>query len=99
VGTACCAALAGFGQGSDAPAGEAERARLRAQALAWLRADLTGGGTLARGDDPKALQGSLHRWREASDLAGVRDADALAQLPDAERDDWRKLWADVDAVL
>jgi len=29
----------------------------------------------------------------------VRDADALAKLPEAERETWRKLWADVDALL
>ena len=33
------------------------------------------------------------------DADAVRDADALAKLPEAERADWRKLWADVDAVL
>ncbi len=37
---ACAAALAGCGQGDDAPAADADRARLRAQALGWLRADL-----------------------------------------------------------
>jgi hypothetical protein len=42
---------------------------------------------------------ALRHWREDANLAGVRDADALAKLPEAERADWRKLWADVDAVL
>jgi hypothetical protein len=35
----------------------------------------------------------------AGDCAGVRDADALDKLPEAERAEWRKLWADVDAVV
>jgi tetratricopeptide (TPR) repeat protein len=34
---ACAAALAGCGKGADAPDAEAERARLRDQALKWLR--------------------------------------------------------------
>src|SRR5205085_2048170 len=38
---ACAAALAGCGQGKDIEAlGDVERARLRQQALSWLRADL-----------------------------------------------------------
>jgi hypothetical protein len=42
---------------------------------------------------------ALRHWKEAPDLAGVRDADALDKLPQREHDDWRKLWADVDALL
>ena len=34
-----------------------------------------------------------------SDLAGVRDRDALAKLPSDEQDAWRKLWDEVDALL
>ena len=41
----------------------------------------------------------MSHWQEDADLAGVRDADALAKLPPDEQDAWRKLWADVDAVL
>jgi hypothetical protein len=33
------------------------------------------------------------------DLAGVRDADAHAKLPEAERKAWQALWADVDDKL
>ena len=77
-----------------------ERARWRAQALEWLRADLAAcvahldgspGGTAARG----ALQG----WRREAALAGVRDPEGLAKLPEAERGDWLRLWAEVEAVL
>jgi tetratricopeptide (TPR) repeat protein len=32
-------------------------------------------------------------------LAGVRDQAALAKLPDAERQEWRRLWADLEASL
>jgi hypothetical protein len=56
---------------------------------------------LARGDDKgvQAVPGTLRHWREDPDLAGVRDADALDKLPEGERGEWRKLWADVDALL
>jgi tetratricopeptide (TPR) repeat protein len=99
---ACSAALAGCGEGSDAPAGEAERARLRAQALDWLRADLAWWAKAAESGDPDAraaVKAMLSHWKEDSDLAGIRDADALAKLPEDERDAWRKLWADVEDLL
>jgi hypothetical protein len=34
-----------------------------------------------------------------SDLAGIRDAEALAKLPEPERQEWQALWADVDSLL
>ena len=39
----------------------------------------------------------MQHWQKDADLASVR-ADALAKLPEAERDGWRKLWADVDTL-
>jgi serine/threonine-protein kinase len=99
---ACSAAQAGCGQGIDAPADEAERARLRAQARAWLRADLAWWAKAAVFGNSKALEavrGTLHDWQEDAALASVRDADDLAKLPEAEQAEWNKLWADVDAVL
>jgi hypothetical protein len=99
---ACCAARAGCGQGGDAPLDPAQRARLRAQALAWLRADLDAQTRQAASwfaaPRARAVQ-AVHHWKEDPDLAGVRDADALDKLPEAERAEWRKLWADVDALL
>ena len=38
-------------------------------------------------------------WKADADLADVRDPDALAKLPEAERKAWQSLWADVDAFL
>jgi tetratricopeptide (TPR) repeat protein len=96
------AALAGCGQGNDAPVDEAERARLRGQALAWLRADLAWWAKAAERGNSKALEAvrvALPHWQQDADLAGVRDAADLDKLPEAERADWRKLWADVDALL
>jgi serine/threonine-protein kinase len=97
-----CAALAAGGRGDDAPAGEKEQARLRRQALDWLRADLAARAERLKDGGPeerKRLAKALQDWNEDDDLAGVRDADALEKLPEEERAAWRKLWADVDALL
>jgi hypothetical protein len=32
-------------------------------------------------------------------LAGVRDPEALAGLPEAERKEWQAPWADVEALI
>jgi serine/threonine protein kinase/tetratricopeptide (TPR) repeat protein len=99
---ACAAALAGCGQGQDAAGLEAkERARLRQTALLWLRADLTAWRSVLKEDQEKAssdLHKMMQRWSLDKDLHGVRDPDALAKLPDAERQKWLKLWRDVEAL-
>jgi tetratricopeptide (TPR) repeat protein len=99
---ACVAALAGCGQGKDADhLDAAERARWRQQARDWLRDDLTGWGkALDPGKAPAApaVEQTLRHWQTDADLAGVRDPDALAQLPEAERTAWQQLWADVEAL-
>jgi hypothetical protein len=41
----------------------------------------------------------LRHWQADPDLAGMRDAAALGGLPQAERADWQRLWADVRALL
>jgi serine/threonine-protein kinase len=100
---ACCAALAAAGQGEDAARlDDKERARLRQQALGWLRADLALWGKQAESGTPQTralVQQTLQHWQEDPDLAGLRDAAALAKLPEAERAEWNKLWADVEATL
>ena len=45
------------------------------------------------------VQQTLEHWQADPDLAGVRDADALAKLPEAERRRLAVLWAEVDALL
>jgi hypothetical protein len=42
---------------------------------------------------------NLELWHQDIDLAGIRDDADLAKLPEAERVAFRKLWADVDALL
>jgi tetratricopeptide (TPR) repeat protein len=100
---ACAAALAACGQGRDDPKpDEATRTKLRSQALAWLKAELTAWSRLLDGGDSKARAGvanTLRHWKGDIDLAGVRDPDALARLPEGERAAWRTLWADVEALL
>jgi tetratricopeptide (TPR) repeat protein/tRNA A-37 threonylcarbamoyl transferase component Bud32 len=99
---ACVAALAAAGKGEDAAKlADPERAKLRQQALTWLTADLAAWTPLAEKGPPQArtaVPQTLRHWQQDPDLAGVR-GDALARLPAAERDAWRKLWADVDALL
>jgi serine/threonine-protein kinase len=100
---ACAAALAGCGQGKDADApDEKERARLRRQALDWLQADLAAWGKLLEKEPDKlrpVIQQQLQHWQEDSDFAGVRGLEALAKLPEVERQAWQKLWADVEKTL
>jgi serine/threonine-protein kinase len=100
---ACAAALAGCGRGEDgAELGDAERARWRAQARQWLRADLGAWAKLLESGiaaDRTKVQNTLARWREDPDLAGLRDPDALAKLPPDERQECRALWSDLDALL
>jgi serine/threonine-protein kinase len=93
------AALAGCGQGDDKPLPDVkERGRWRQQALDWLRADLAWWRQRAETGQAQDLS-TLRRWLEDPDLAGVRGEPALAQLPEAEREPWRRLWADVADTL
>lgn len=99
---ACFAALAAAGQGKDAgKLSEQQRADLRKQARQWLRADFTAWGRQLDEDAANArhVVREMTHWKDDADLAGVRDAKALEKLPQDERDDWQKLWKDVDALL
>ncbi|MFO0957307.1 MAG: tetratricopeptide repeat protein [Isosphaeraceae bacterium] len=97
------AVLAAAGQGEDAAQlDDAERARLRRQALDWLRADL---GLWTRQlesgppDGRAAALQALRHWQQDTDLAAIRDAEALAKLPEAEREPCEALWAEVGSLL
>jgi serine/threonine-protein kinase len=98
---ASCAVLAAAGLGTDAAQlADAERSRLRQQALDWLTADLAAGAKLAERPDARArLRQALEKWQKDIDLASVRNETALAKLPEAEREAWRKLWSDVAALI
>src|SRR5579884_1632391 len=96
---ACAAAQAGCGLGEDASKlDKKERALWRKQALDWLRADFQHHRKQLSGADAKTIQQvltKLDRWHSNADLDCVRDEKALAELPEAERREWRKLWEEV----
>jgi DNA-directed RNA polymerase specialized sigma24 family protein len=100
---ACYAALAAAGQGEDAAKlDDKERARLRKQALDWLRADLAAYAKLLETGPPPAralVQRQMRHWQKDSDLAGIRAAAALAKLPPAERTAFTQLWSDAASLL
>jgi serine/threonine protein kinase/Flp pilus assembly protein TadD len=100
---ACAAALAGCGRGQEAGKLDArERARLRRQALDWLRADLEAWGRLLNKEQSKirpVVVERMRHWLADPDFAGVRGPQAFAQLPEAERAGWQKLWEDVAGML
>jgi serine/threonine-protein kinase len=103
---ACNVALLLAGRSKDDPPRDPIcRARLRMQALGWLRADLTSlthqlkAGTLEAQADVRATLRDWKFGRFGPDLAGVRDPEALTKLPETERKDWQTLWAEVDALL
>jgi hypothetical protein len=82
--------------------GDTERADLRKQALDWLRVDLAAYAKMRDGgaaDKQQFVGERLRHWQTDADLAGIRDEAALGKLPAAEREDWRRLWADVAALL
>jgi serine/threonine-protein kinase len=94
---ACQAALAAA---SDATA--ASRLALRRQALTWLRADLVAWTRLLDTGAPAsraAGQRLMAHWQQNSNLAGIREPAALANLPAEERAAFAQLWADVAALL
>jgi tetratricopeptide (TPR) repeat protein len=102
-GAARVAALAAAGRGNDQPPlDDRARARWRQQAVAWLRADLaTWTKRLDKGTpaDRAAVRQEMEHWQRTADLAGLRDAVAVTNLPRAEGDACRKLWADVNGLL
>jgi len=86
---ACSAALA-------ATQGAKDASRWRRLALGWLRTNLAAReGQVEATPDGVAL--AMESWKRDSDFASVRDR--IDELPEGERAEWRKLWADVDALL
>ena len=100
---ACAAALVAAGQDKNQPPpDDAANAKLRRQALDWLKAELTAWGKLLESGPSRARPAIievLNHWKQDSDLASVRDALALAKLPEEEQKAWRALWAEVQSLL
>jgi hypothetical protein len=97
------ATLAGVGRGEEElRLNDAARSRLRIQARDCLRADLRlCSQSLDTGNakDRVVVVQALQHWNECDDLAVIRDAEALAKLPEAERKEWQPLWADFEVLL
>jgi serine/threonine protein kinase/Tfp pilus assembly protein PilF len=96
------AAMAAFGQDSDeGKLDERAKARLRKQALEWLLADLAAWAELVGKTprDSEEVQWTLWQWKGDGDLAGVREAEWLSQLPADERQSWQGFWSRVDGLL
>jgi tetratricopeptide (TPR) repeat protein len=100
---ACAAAMAARGQGKDADGlSEAERARWRKQALAWLRADLKANAKLLEGGNPqdrRLVAQRLRRWQRDLEFASLRETDALAKMSVDEQEACKQLWAKVGELL
>jgi serine/threonine-protein kinase len=96
---ACAAARAGCGAGEDAATlDDRRRAMWRRKALGWLTTEFQAWAKrhrLGRPGDRTAAASAVRAWQRADDLAKVRDEQALAGLPLAERRAWQALWADV----
>ena len=100
---ACWAALAAAGQGKDdPPPDKKQKADLRRQALAWLRADLDLLAKQLDSDKPEDRRIAVEMLRygqQDADLFGLRDAAEVAKLPADEQVACKKLWADVQTLL
>jgi Tfp pilus assembly protein PilF len=95
------AALASCGQGEQAPTNPVERARLRRQALAWLRQEASRWESALQKATPEQqilVRRALEQLVRESDLAALRDDEALARLPASERAEWSKAWSEIEAL-
>ncbi len=95
------AALAGTGENA-ARLDAAQREHWRRMAQEWIRADMElfffSAGQRSPVQSSLALR-RLRRWQRDPTLASLRETDALAQLPPAEREGWQRLWRDLESVL
>jgi tetratricopeptide (TPR) repeat protein len=97
------AARAAGGKGRDDPKPDDDaRAKLRAQALGWLKAELSAwkrhSMTAEPGNKDTVARAMTH-WKANVDFASIHDEAELAKLPEAERKEWQSLWAEVESRL
>jgi serine/threonine-protein kinase len=94
-------AAAGLGEGA-AKLDAKEKVRLRQQALSWMREAVKYYVKNVDGSEVKwrtDMQKELHYWQKDRALTSIRDKEALAKLPQAERAAWQQLWNDVETLL
>jgi serine/threonine protein kinase/Flp pilus assembly protein TadD len=99
---ACCAAQASLGRGDGAGLNLQERMQRRRQALAWLRQELAYWDRQMAEHRPAApvrAYQALSYWRVDGWTDGVRAERVTDDLPPAEREACRQLWADVAESL
>jgi tetratricopeptide (TPR) repeat protein len=100
---ACVAALAGCGRGKDEPPPDAAaRVMLRGQAIGWLKGEIQAWRRFAATPGPgnrEVVARTLRHWQKDPDLAGIRDDEELARLPEGERTAFKRLWDDVNQLL
>ena len=96
-------ALAGCGRGKGDPTLSAmDQAHWRQEAFAWLRNDLAFWADRLDKNVPHVrpvAQRALERWQMEKALAGIREPEELAGLPEAERARYLRFWADVQELL
>src|SRR5262249_56388301 len=82
------------GRGRNHPRqGDAAKAKLRRQALDWLKAELA---TWNKVQPPRVfIARNLWHWQQERALAGIRDQAALAKFPPEEQKAFTQFWADV----
>ena len=76
-------------------------ARWREQAVAWLEADLAASAAVLESGTARqraAVSKRLGRWQVDPALAGLRDVQAVAGIPEPERRSLRDLWCRIDAL-
>jgi tetratricopeptide (TPR) repeat protein len=98
---ACSAALAANGRGKDARMlPDKVVGMFRRWAFRWLRDDLKDYSRDAKQKPQlkQVIQQRLAHWRTDSDLASVREPQALDRLHEDERAEWQALWRDVDEL-
>jgi serine/threonine-protein kinase len=96
------ARVAVLAAGGIGTADTAERAALRAKALAWLRADLALRKTQANSTSVsgrKTAAEKLAYWLNDADLSGTRPGPSQIDMPAAERAEWDALWAEVMGTI
>jgi hypothetical protein len=99
-GAAWAAALAATGRGKDEPSlDEGQKVRRRDQALVWLKAELADAVASGPAQTRVSAYWRLCEWRNDDRLACVREPEALAKLPLAERKQWEAFWAEVEAMI